>query len=79
MIPLPHSQTLSDEQDLKRMSFNIPVELYDRLKETIPWGNRGHFLERLLEIALNSVEKGGYEIIGAIYAGDYDPLFRKGE
>lgn len=59
-----------------RMSFLLPSDIHQHFIDTIPWGVRSHFLRRLIEIALARIGKGGNEVIGAIIAGDYDPLMR---
>lgn len=57
-----------------RVSFIIPRELHEKVTRTIPWGARTHFFNKLLELGMHRVEKGGYEVLGAIVSGDYDLL-----
>lgn len=65
------------QEDVKRMSLAIPRPLYNKLQATIPWGVRSHFLRKLIEIALGRIERGGFEVVGAILADEYDPLQRR--
>ena len=58
-----------------RMSFSLPEDTYERFVEAIPWGVRSHFLRQIVETAVEVVEEGGYEVIGAIMSGDFK-LFR---
>lgn len=73
------SQNLDGDLDLRRVSCYIPNETYERLNATIHWGARGHFIARLIEVALDKVERGGTPILGAILSGDLDPLFKREE
>lgn len=68
--------TYRDETGCVRMSFDLPGEVYDQLITTFDWGQRGKFIAAIVELALLKVKKGGYETIGAIASGDYDPLLR---
>ena len=63
-----------EETGCVRMSFNLPVEVYEELSTTFQWGQRGRFIAAVVELALNKVRTGGYATIGAIIVGDYDPL-----
>lgn len=62
------------EPEMLTISFKIDKEIHERLKATVPYGVRSHFFRRILELALSRLEVGGYEVIGAIMAGDFDPL-----
>ena len=66
------------QEEMMRLSFDIPEDLYNRLKGVVPWGARSRFLRELIEIAVNRIERGGPQVIGAIMIGDLDP-FRKVE
>jgi len=69
------------EEDLTgivRVSFTIDRSLYERMQSIVPWGVRSHFFAKILEMALDRIAEGGYEVIAAVLAGDYDPL-RGGE
>ena len=57
-----------------RVSFSLPTELHEKMKKTIPWGIRSYFFRKIVEISLNRIAEGGYEVIGAVLSGDYDPL-----
>ena len=63
--------------ETKKVSYDIPVALHDKLVATIPWGVRSEFFRKLIEIALDRIEGGGYVVIGAILSGDYDPLQKR--
>lgn len=67
------------QQNLVRMSFNLPEEVHEELVNTLPWGVQGHFISALVRIALKRIRQAatvhdGHTIIGAIIKGDYDPL-----
>lgn len=65
-----------DEGDLARASFSLPKTTKNRLDSMLPWGVRSHFVGKVLDAALDVVEKGGYTAIGAIMSGDFT-LFQK--
>lgn len=67
-----------DTQDNVRMSFDIPRDLHERFRSTIPWGVRAGLMRRILEITMDRIADGGSEVIGAILVGDFDPLQKKG-
>jgi hypothetical protein len=62
------------------MSFDLPVEIYEELDATFDWGQKGKFIAAVVTLAMNKLRQAsfskskGYEVIGAIMAGDYDPL-----
>jgi hypothetical protein len=65
--------TTSQEEGV-RMSFNVPIELYQKFKATLPWGIRSHFIRAILELSLSRISEGGDAVLGAIIHGDFDPL-----
>ena len=67
---------LPEDEPEKRLSFDIPESLHNRVKQAIPWGVQSRFFRALVEIAISKIEKGGYAVIGGILSGDLDP-FRK--
>jgi len=68
------------EEDITRMSFNLPRNIYRRFIDQVPHGVRSTFLRKLVEIAITRVEIGGAPILGAIIKGDFDPFQKiKGE
>jgi hypothetical protein len=64
-------------EDTIRVSFNLPKELHTRVTDLIPWGVKSNFFRKIVEIACNRIDEGGYVVIGAILKGDFDP-FQKG-
>lgn len=64
-------------EEKTRMSLSITTLLHNRIADKIPWGIRSRFIEKLLEIAMDRVDKGGDVVLGAILLGKYDP-FQKG-
>lgn len=65
------------EDEVKASSIYIPMSLRSRLNATIPWGVRGKFIQKLIETALDRIEDRGYEVLGGVIAGDYDPFQRR--
>jgi len=56
------------------MTIQIPRETYDKFVCVFPWGVRGKFISRLIELAMVKIGKGGDIMIGAIMRGDFDPI-----
>lgn len=71
--------TNADLKKTRRVSFDVDLELYERFEHQIRWGNRADLLRKVLELLVNKLEIGGYMMIGAIMAGEFDPLFEKKE
>ena len=64
-------------EDVVRISFNLPRDLHTRLTDALPWGVKSTFFRKIVEIAVDRIEKGGYAVVGGILKGDVDP-FQKG-
>jgi len=70
---------MSDEyikEDVIRQSFDLPTDLHKKLGYYLPYGTKRHFFIKITEIAIQGIERGGYEVIGAILQGDYLPLLK---
>lgn len=65
-------------EDVARISFNLPRDLHNRLTDALPWGVKSTFFRKIVEIAVDRIERGGYEVVGGILKGDIDP-FQKGD
>ncbi len=80
MSEVAKSIRFREETGHVRMSFNLPVETYEELAATFDWGQRGKFISAVVTLAMNKLRQAsfsktkGYAVIGAIMAGDYDPL-----
>ncbi len=80
MSEVAKSCRFRDETGCVRMSFNLSVEVYEELAATFDWGQRGKFISAVVTLAMNKLRQAsfektkGYAVIGAIMAGDYDPL-----
>ena len=70
---------MTNLKNTKRVSFDVNLELYERFENCIRWGNRADLLRRVLELLVDKLELGGYTMIGAIMAGEFDPLFERKE
>lgn len=63
-----------EDEETIRYSFDLPKPLHDRLSQYLPYGTKKYFLVRIIDLALQGMDSGGYEVAGAILAGDYNPL-----
>lgn len=54
---------------IQRLSIPIKPDDKERFLESVPAGTRAAFLRSVLEIALNAVDKGGPNMLGAILHG----------
>lgn len=62
------------DRDTIRCSFDLPRDLHDKLKSYLPYGTKRYFFQRIIELALEGMDQGGYEVTGAILKGDFNPL-----
>jgi hypothetical protein len=62
------------DQETVRQSFDLPAEMHEKLSHWLPYGTKRHFMIRIVELALEGMETGGYEVVGAILQGDFNPL-----
>lgn len=60
----------------KRQAFTVSPELNEKVKK-MPWGVKGHVLRALLTRVLETAEKTGPMIYGAIIGGNFTIKFRK--
>ena len=65
-------------EDTIKVSFTLPRDLHTRLQDALPWGVKSTFFRKIVEIAVERIEAGGYVVIGGILKGDIDP-FQKGD
>jgi hypothetical protein len=63
-----------DYQDTRRCSFDLPVDLHDKLSSFLPYGTKKHFLVQVVKLAVEGMSEGGYAVVGAILQGDFNPL-----
>jgi|TARA_Y100000310_G_scaffold344749_1_gene459234 hypothetical protein len=61
----------------KRISFLIPVDIYERSKQ-MPFAMRSVMLRVLLERALDAADKHGPIVFGAIMSGEFEISYKKG-
>ena len=66
-------------KDSVRVSFNVDPELHARFDSQVHWGSRGPLMRKVFELLTNKLEIGGYLMIAAIMAGEFDPLFERKE
>lgn len=59
------------EVKLKRVTVQVDPELFDELNRVVRHGFRGHLLERLLRMVLDSIERDGDIMLGALIAGEF--------
>ncbi|MCI0527907.1 MAG: hypothetical protein L0Y56_10770 [Nitrospira sp.] len=59
----------------RRISFLVPEELLKRSQKMV-WGGRSPAMRVLLEKLVNSYEKNGSKIIGAIIDGEFEIVYR---
>lgn len=64
-------------KDTVRVSFDVSPEIHARFADCIKYGNKSDLLRKVFELTVAKIEEGGYLMIGAIMAGDFDPLFRE--
>ena len=62
-----------------RVSFDVEPELHTRFANCIKYGNKSDLLRKVFELTVEKIEQGGYFMVGAIMAGDFNPLFEKEE
>ncbi|PWT71751.1 MAG: hypothetical protein C5B59_17380 [Bacteroidetes bacterium] len=55
----------------KRIIFQVPVELAERMKIRIPWGFLPTLIRLFLEKLMDAIDKEGDIVIGAILSGQY--------
>lgn len=65
---------MTDEKEVVRCSFDMRKDLHDKLCFYLPYGTKSHFYNKIMEIAVDGIEHGGYEVIGAVLKGDLNPL-----
>lgn len=68
------SKVRARDENTIRYSFDLPRELHEKLAHFLPYGTKKYFLVRIIEHAIEGMEAGGYEVVGAILQGDYNPL-----
>ena len=54
-----------------KITVEIPQDLHEEMKRTLPWGFRRHVLEAVLRLVMRAVREDGEIVIGAIMAGEY--------
>lgn len=52
--------------DFRRISIDVPPELYERLGNVFHWGTRNKILTNVLEWTVTQVEKHGPEVLGPL-------------
>ena len=70
---------MTEIKKTRRLSFDIPIELHDRLTEHVTYGNMSRLMPKVCEILVRRLEEGGVMMVAAIIHGDYDPLFIREE
>lgn len=59
------------ENGLKRITIQVEPELFADLERLVKHGFRRHLLEKLIRLALTSIEEEGDIMLGALIAGEY--------
>jgi hypothetical protein len=67
-------EPIMDEREVVRCSFDMRKDLHEKLCYHLPYGTKSHFYNKIMEIAVDGIEYGGYEVVGAILKGDLNPL-----
>lgn len=57
---------MAADGDLRRISIDVPPELYERLGNAFPWGTRTKILTNILDWAVTRVELHGPEVLGPL-------------
>ena len=58
-----------DNEAIARMFTEVPVELYEEFKETIPTGVRSAVIRALMKKSVEAVKKAGPPMVGALMSG----------
>ena len=70
-------EPISNLKERVRVSFDVDPKIHARFDACIRRGNKGDLLRKVFELTTKRIEEGGYLMIGAIMAGDFDPLFER--
>lgn len=57
--------------ELKRVTVQVEAELFNDLNRVVRHGFRGHLIERLLRMVVDSIERDGDIMLGALIAGEF--------
>ena len=58
----------------KRLSFDVPAELHDRLSGVLSYGNRSYVLRIMVEHLVKALEIGGSTVLGGIISRELNPF-----
>ena len=56
---------------MKHVNVQLTPDVYNEMRETVPWGLRGQLIDRLLHLVVDAIREDGPIVIGAILAGEY--------
>lgn len=55
---------------MKRLTFEIDDDAFDKLQDLLPWGMRAAALRCMVELMIAGLEKGGPHFVGALITGE---------
>ncbi len=58
-------------ENLKRITIQVDEKLFNDLNRVVRHGFRRHLIEKLLQLAIESIEDKGDIMIGALISGEY--------
>lgn len=54
------------DEGMRRISIDVPEDLYQAIQRTFPWGTRNTILTNVLSWLVGRVEKHGIEVLGPL-------------
>jgi hypothetical protein len=62
---------MTEAEELKRITIQVKPETYEKLTRVVRHGFRRHVLEKLIDLAIDAIERDGDTMTGALLGGDY--------